>query len=241
LGQFNFRAQPAIYTAVVLSPSPPPIVIGTSTIIPILKWLTVKAATEKSYLPFVKARQIQIQLQDSVRDAWSITEEPAPEPPKGSNSTHRTVLLRSSGLRPAVIGFEADSSGGPLPERRFEVGWRERRDNLSLVADPYVESWSDSLCGGNRMSLFFAIAQPRIGASAPMLTHSRMRHVLHRQVQMPPASAQFERLAEIIECSREIGKRLLLRESNRPFGILCKLRFPTSSSATISGFSATFC
>jgi integrase/recombinase XerD len=36
--------------------------------------------TEKSYSPFVKARQVQ--LQDSVRNAWSIGEEPAPEPPK---------------------------------------------------------------------------------------------------------------------------------------------------------------
>ena len=57
---------------------------------------------EKSYSPFVKARQVQ--FQDSVCNAWSIGEEPAPEPPKvaslpspQSSSGAQVSVHRSSG------------------------------------------------------------------------------------------------------------------------------------------------
>lgn len=70
--------------------------------------------TEKSYSPFVKARQLQ--LQDSVRNAWSIGEEPAPEPPKvaslpspQSSPEAQVSIHRSS-------GWEVIRSAKPLPE-----------------------------------------------------------------------------------------------------------------------------
>jgi integrase/recombinase XerD len=70
--------------------------------------------TEKSYSPFVKARQIQ--LQDSVRNAWSIGTEPSPEPPKvpslaspQSSSEAQVSVHRSS-------GWEVIRSAKPLME-----------------------------------------------------------------------------------------------------------------------------
>jgi integrase/recombinase XerD len=70
--------------------------------------------TEKSYSPFVKARQIQ--LQDSVRNAWSIGTEPSPEPPKvpslaspQSSSEAQVSVHRSS-------GWEVIRSAKPLLE-----------------------------------------------------------------------------------------------------------------------------
>lgn len=70
--------------------------------------------TEKSYAPFVKARQIQ--LQESVRNAWLVGQSPVPDPTPGPKNTSVNALrsvdpktgwqvIRST-HRPASIGDE---------------------------------------------------------------------------------------------------------------------------------------
>lgn len=73
--------------------------------------------TEKSYSPFVKARQIQ--LQDSVRSAWEVGEQsPAPDPgstPPAQVSVHRQSgwgVIRPAKLKAGCSATSAKATGG---------------------------------------------------------------------------------------------------------------------------------
>jgi integrase/recombinase XerD len=69
--------------------------------------------TEKSYSPFVKARQVQ--LQDSVRNAWSIGEEPTPEPPKVASLPSPQSTSEAQVSVHQSSGWEVIRSAKPLP------------------------------------------------------------------------------------------------------------------------------
>src|SRR5260370_19246760 len=82
--------------------------------------------TEKSYSPFVKARQIQ--LQDSVRNAWGIGTEPLPPTAKGYIPPIAPIF-RSSGLHPSIIGLGGDSFGETTSGIRDSQSHGEIRQN----------------------------------------------------------------------------------------------------------------
>lgn len=68
--------------------------------------------TEKSYAPFVKARQVQ--LQDSVRNAWVVDQGPAPQPPKAPPALPPSSEAEISVHR--TSGWQVIRSVKPLPE-----------------------------------------------------------------------------------------------------------------------------
>jgi hypothetical protein len=112
---------------------------------------SVKVA-EKSCAPFVKARQIQ--LQDSVRNAWSIGIESAPDPAKAASfpSTQSSSQTEISVHRSSA--WEVIVRRNRFPNRRSEVDWRDRPDDLFSCCRSVCSIVARLPRGENRMMHF---------------------------------------------------------------------------------------